>query len=92
LKRGTPFQNGILVHPSEILAPFHIKLTSNPHFIMSWRFRKSKSIGPFRATVSKTGLGTSVGFFGFRLGVSPNGKKYWSFGIPGTGLFYIKYY
>ena len=59
---------------------------------MAWRWRKSKNFGPFRSTVSKKGLGTSFGFLGFRLGVSPDGRKYWSFGIPGTGLYYIKYY
>lgn len=59
---------------------------------MAWRWRKMKSYGPIRTTVSKKGLGTSFGFLGFRFGVSPNGKRYWSFGIPGTGLYYIKYY
>lgn len=44
------------------------------------------------AIASKNGLGSSFGFLGFRFGVSPNGKKFWSFGIPGTGLYYIKYY
>lgn len=59
---------------------------------MSWRFRKTKNFGPVRTTVSKKGLGTSVGFLGFRVGVSPDGRKYFSFGIPGTGLYFIKYY
>jgi hypothetical protein len=40
---------------------------------MAWRFRKSKNFGPFRTTVSKKGIGTSFGFFGFRFGVSPDG-------------------
>lgn len=59
---------------------------------MAWRWRKTKSYGPIRTTVSKKGLGTSFGFLGFRFGVSPDGKKYWSFSIPRTGLYYIKYY
>ncbi|WCM43292.1 DUF4236 domain-containing protein [Flavobacterium sp. CBA20B-1] len=59
---------------------------------MAWRFRKSKNIGPFRATVSKKGVGTSFGFLGIRFGVSSNGKKYISFGIKNTGLYYIKYF
>jgi hypothetical protein len=59
---------------------------------MSWRFRKTKSIGSFRATVSKKGVGTSIGIPGLRVGVSPGGKKYFSVGIPGTGLYYIKYF
>jgi hypothetical protein len=70
---------------------FHCNL--NLQFIsMAWRFRRSKTIGPFRTTVSKKGVGGSVGFLGFRVGVSPDGRKYWSFGMPGTGLYYIKYY
>lgn len=59
---------------------------------MSWRWRKTKNFGPVRTTVSKKGLGTSVGLLGFRVGVSPDGRKYFSFGIPGTGLYFIKYY
>lgn len=58
---------------------------------MSWNFRKSKNIGPFRTTITKKGIGTSVGFLGFRFGVNSEGKKYWSFGIPGTGFYFIKY-
>jgi hypothetical protein len=59
---------------------------------MGFTFRKSFGFGPFRATLSKKGLSTSFGFLGFRFGVSPDDRKYWSFGIPGTGLYYIKYY
>jgi hypothetical protein len=59
---------------------------------MAWRWRKTKNIGPMRATISKSGLGISYGFLGFRFGVSTNGKKFLSFGVPGTGLYYIKYY
>jgi hypothetical protein len=59
---------------------------------MSWRFRKTKKIGPVRVTLSKKGVGTSFGIPGVRAGVSPDGRKYVSFGIPGTGLYYIKYF
>jgi hypothetical protein len=59
---------------------------------MSWRWRKTKKIGPFRTIVTKKGVGTNISFLGFRFGVTPDGRKYWSFGIPGTGLYYIKYY
>jgi hypothetical protein len=59
---------------------------------VTWRFRKSKKIGIFRTTLTKKGIGTSVGIPGLRFGVSPNGRKYFSFGIPGTGLYYIKYF
>lgn len=33
----------------------------------------------------------SWGIPGFRFGVSPSGRKYFSIGIPGTGLYFIKY-
>ena len=59
---------------------------------MAWRFRKSKSFGPIRASVSKKRVGTSIGILGSRFGVSTDGRKYSSFGIPGTGFYYIKYY
>lgn len=55
-------------------------------------FRKSKNFGLFKASVSKRGIGTSFGFLGFRFGVSPDGRRYWSFGILGSGLYYIKYF
>jgi hypothetical protein len=59
---------------------------------MGWRFRKSFGFGPFRTNLSQRGVGSSFGFFGFRFGVSADGRKYWSFGLKGTGLYYIKYY
>lgn len=59
---------------------------------MSLRWRKSIKFGPARVNLSTKGVGTSFSFFGFRLGTTAEGRKYWSFGIPGTGLYYIKYY
>lgn len=58
---------------------------------MSWIFRKVFRSGPFRTTLSKGGVGMSWGIPGFRFGVSPSGRKYFSIGIPGTGLYFIKY-
>ncbi|GAB2656652.1 hypothetical protein GCM10027036_07620 [Flavihumibacter cheonanensis] len=58
---------------------------------MSWRFRKMFRFGPVRTTISKKGVGASWGIPGIRLGVSPDGGKYISLGIPGTGLYFIKY-
>ena len=55
---------------------------------MGFFYRKSISIGPFRVNVSKSGVGYSVGGRGFRTGVSGQGRKYTTFGIPGTGLGY----
>ncbi|GHT32260.1 hypothetical protein FACS189434_03610 [Bacteroidia bacterium] len=59
---------------------------------MGWRFRKTKRFGIFRTTLSKKGIGTSVGIPGLRFGISPDGRKYFSMGFPGTGLYYIKYF
>lgn len=58
---------------------------------MSWRFRKIFQSGPFRWTWTKKGVGWSWGIPGFRYGVSPTGQHYISIGIPGTGLYFIKY-
>lgn len=62
-----------------------IQIGSN---IMGMKFRKSKSSGPFRVTVSKSGLHTSVGGKGFRVGVGTNGKVRTTVSIPGTGISY----
>jgi len=59
---------------------------------MSWRFRRTKRYGNFLTSFSKKGVGTSFGFLGFRFGISANGKRFISFGIKGTGFYYIKYF
>jgi hypothetical protein len=71
---------------SELFAHYHFALN------MGWRFRKTFSRGPFRWTLSKRGIGWSWGIPGLRTGVSPSGQRYISAGIPGTGLYYIKYF
>lgn len=58
---------------------------------MSWRFRKVFGSGPFRTSLSKKGFGFSFGVPGLRFGVSPDGRRYISVGIPRTGLYWIKY-
>jgi hypothetical protein len=55
---------------------------------MGFVFRKSFGAGPFRVNLSKSGVGYSVGGRGFRTGISANGRRYSSFGVPGTGLSY----
>lgn len=57
---------------------------------MGWSYRKSYSVGPFRISVSKSGVGYSVGGRGFRYGVNSHGRSYTSASIPGTGLRYYK--
>lgn len=55
---------------------------------MGFYYRKSVGLGPFRVNISKSGVGYSVGGRGFRTGVSARGRRYTTFGIPGTGLGY----
>jgi hypothetical protein len=50
---------------------------------MSVFFRKSVKFGPVRFNFSKSGVGTSFGVKGLRVGVSPKGKKYVSGGSHG---------
>lgn len=58
---------------------------------MSWRFRKIFTAGPFRTSVTKSGVGYSIGLGGFRYGVTPQGRRYISLGFPGTGLYFQHY-
>lgn len=43
---------------------------------MAWYLRKSVNVGPIRFNISKSGIGTSVGVKGFRVGIKPNGRSY----------------
>jgi hypothetical protein len=51
-------------------------------------YRKSINLGPFRANLSGSGIGYSVGGRGFRVGKSSRGRNYTAFSIPGTGVGY----
>lgn len=53
---------------------------------MSWYIRKSVKIGPVRFNLSKSGIGTSIGVTGFRIGIKPNGRSYIHAGR--YGLYY----
>jgi hypothetical protein len=55
---------------------------------MGFYYRKSVNLGPFRVNIGKSGIGYSVGTRGFRSGVSSRGRRYTTFGIPGTGIGY----
>lgn len=59
---------------------------------MGWRWRKSFGRGPLRINLSKRGIGWSLGIPGLRVGRSPSGRKYVSQSIPGTGLYWTKYF
>ncbi|MCQ2581796.1 MAG: DUF4236 domain-containing protein [Alphaproteobacteria bacterium] len=56
---------------------------------MGFRFRKSVNFGGFRVNLSKTGIGYSFGFPGFRWTRLANGRSRRTASIPGTGLAYI---
>lgn len=57
---------------------------------MGFSYRKSVKCGPFRINVSDRGVGYSIGGKGFRTGVSPRGRRYSTFSLPGTGVSYRK--
>jgi tellurite resistance protein len=59
---------------------------------LAWRFRKSKRLpGGFRLNLSKSGLGYSWGFRGFRVGRDSHGRIVRTLSIPGTGLYNRQY-
>ena len=52
---------------------------------MGWYIRKSKSAGPFRINLSKSGIGASVGVKGARVSFGPSGTY---FTTGSNGLYY----
>lgn len=58
---------------------------------MGWRYRKSINLGGgFRINLSKSGIGYSWGFPGYRHTYSPNGTQRRTYSIPGTGISYVE--
>lgn len=58
---------------------------------MGLKVRKTKSLGKHtRATVSKSGIGVSVGGGGVRRSVHSSGRRTTTVGVPGTGVYYSK--
>lgn len=58
---------------------------------MGWRYRKSINLGGgFRINLSKSGIGYSWGFPGYRHTYSPNGTQRKTYSIPGTGISYVE--
>ena len=57
---------------------------------MGLRFRKSFNIGPLRINLSKSGIGFSLGFKGFRVSRSAKGKNTATVSLPGTGISYVQ--
>ncbi|MDY8105877.1 DUF4236 domain-containing protein [Pediococcus pentosaceus] len=60
---------------------------------MGWRYRKSLNLGKyFRMNFSKSGVGWSTGFKGFRYTKKANGGTRTTNTISGTGISYVKDY
>ena len=56
---------------------------------MGFRFQRRIKIAPgVRLNISKSGVGASVGRTGLRVGMDAKRRKYFSVGLPGTGLSY----
>jgi hypothetical protein len=55
---------------------------------MGFYIRKSFKVGPIKLNLSKSGIGTSVGVKGFRVGQRPNGRQYVHAGR--YGVYYKK--
>jgi Protein of unknown function (DUF4236) len=56
---------------------------------MGLRFQRRVRLAPgLRLNLSKTGIGGSLGRTGLRVWIDATGKKYFSIGLPGTGLSY----
>jgi hypothetical protein len=60
---------------------------------MGFRFQRRIRIAPgVRLNLSKSGIGVGVGRPGLRLGMDPRRRKYFSVGLPGTGLSYRSFF
>jgi hypothetical protein len=55
---------------------------------VAWRYRRSARLPfGFRLNASKSGIGFSWGFRGFRMGRDPKGRIIRTISIPGTGIY-----
>lgn len=59
---------------------------------MGWNWRKSINFGPARINLSKKGVGYSIGFRGFRVGQNAKQQQYSQTSIPGTGIYWRKFF
>ena len=59
---------------------------------MGFFFRKRIGVGPLAVNLSKSGIGLSTGLRGLRAGISSHRGIYTSANLPGTGLYYRRYY
>ena len=60
---------------------------------MGFRFQRRVRIAPgVRLNLSKSGVGVSVGRPGLRIGMDATRRKFFSVGLPGTGLSYRSFF
>ena len=59
---------------------------------MGWHVRRILRTGPVRWNLSRSGVGWSIGVPGLRYGVSALGHRYISIGLPGTGVYWTRYF
>ena len=60
---------------------------------MGLRFQRRVRIAPgVRLNLSKSGVGVSVGRSGLRIGMDATRRKFFSVGLPGTGLSYRTFF
>jgi len=59
---------------------------------MAWRwYKRLRLFGGLNTNLTNNGVGWSWGIGFLRFGISPNGRRWISIGIPGTGIRYFKY-
>jgi Protein of unknown function (DUF4236) len=54
---------------------------------MAWQFRKSKTFGPLRLTLTKRGISGSIGAGPLRFGLNSKGQIRRTVRVPGVGLY-----
>jgi hypothetical protein len=60
---------------------------------MGFRFqRRIRIASALRLNLSRSGIGGSVGRTGLRLGLDAKRRKYFSIGLPGTGLSFRTFF
>ena len=56
---------------------------------MGIRLRKSITMGPIRFTLSKSGVGCSIGIPGYRKSLHSSGRLQTTISLPGTGISHV---
>lgn len=54
---------------------------------MAWQLRRTTTFGPIRLTLTRRGVGASIGFGPLRWSLGPDGKVRRTVRVPGTGVY-----